>query len=48
MSRYAVNLFPVLLNILSDSSDEVVLQGLIVLAEIVNSTEFKDGTNYLM
>jgi len=38
MSAYAITLFPVLLGILSDSSDEVVLQGLIVLAEIVNAS----------
>lgn len=38
MSAHASGLFPVLLGILSDSSDEVVLQGLIVLAEIVNTT----------
>lgn len=38
MSAHASGLFPVLLGILSDNSDEVVLQGLIVLAEIVNTT----------
>jgi vacuole morphology and inheritance protein 14 len=41
MSTYSNDLFPVLLGILSDTSDEVVLQGLIVLAEIVNSTKNK-------
>lgn len=41
MALYATSLFPVLLSILSDNSDEVVLQGLIVLAEIVNSTQTK-------
>lgn len=39
MSTHAISLFPVLLGILSDSSDEVVLQGLIVLSEIVNSKD---------
>lgn len=39
MSVHATSLCPVLLGILSDSSDEVVLQGLVVLAEIVNSTK---------
>lgn len=38
MSAHTSGLFPVLLGILSDNSDEVVLQGLIVLAEIVNTT----------
>lgn len=38
MSQYTNSLFPVLLGILADNADEVVLQGLIVLAEIVNST----------
>ena len=38
MSVHVNGLFPVLLSILSDNSDEVVLQGLAVLAEIVNST----------
>ncbi|XP_037026812.1 protein VAC14 homolog [Bradysia coprophila] len=42
MSAHASGLFPVLLGILSDNSDEVVLQGLIVLAEIVNTTNTKD------
>lgn len=41
MALYATSLFPVLLSILFDNSDEVVLQGLIVLAEIVNSTHTK-------
>lgn len=38
MSTYATSLFPDLLKILSDESDEVVFQGLTVLAEIVGST----------
>lgn len=42
MATHATSLFPVLLGILADTSDEVVLQGLIVLAEIVNSTHAKD------
>uniref|UniRef100_A0A6B2EIP5 Protein VAC14 homolog n=1 Tax=Phlebotomus kandelakii TaxID=1109342 RepID=A0A6B2EIP5_9DIPT len=37
MSIHSVSLFPVLLGVLSDSSDDVVLQGLVVLAEIINS-----------
>lgn len=41
MSPYATSLFPDLLKILSDNSDEVVFQGLSVLAEIVNSTQSK-------
>lgn len=39
MNHHAVALFPVLLGVLSDSSDEVVLQGLEVLAEIVKSSD---------
>jgi vacuole morphology and inheritance protein 14 len=39
MSVHASNLFPVLLNILNDSSDEVVLEGLTVIADIVKSTK---------
>lgn len=39
MSPHAAGLFTVLLSVLSDDSDEVVLQGLVVLAEIVNSTQ---------
>lgn len=38
MSTHATSLFPVLLGVLSDNSDEVVLQGLAVLAEIVKTT----------
>lgn len=38
MSEEAATLFPVLLMVLSDSSDEVILPALAVLAEIVNST----------
>lgn len=41
MSNHAVNLYPVLFETLSDLSDEVVLKGLTVLAEIVNSTHSK-------
>lgn len=42
MSIHSVSLFPVLLGVLSDSSDDVVLQGLVVLAEIINSTSADD------
>lgn len=42
MSDHASNLFPVLLNILNDTSDEVVLEGLAVIADIVKSTRDKD------
>lgn len=42
MSLHATSLFPDLLKILSDNSDDVVFQGLSVLAEIVNSTHSKD------
>ncbi|XP_065072860.1 protein VAC14 homolog [Ochlerotatus camptorhynchus] len=46
MSSHANNLFPVLLrDCLSDSSDEVVLQAIVVLAEIVNSATAK-GSNF--
>ncbi|XP_053682737.1 protein VAC14 homolog [Sabethes cyaneus] len=42
MSSHANNLFPVLLrDCLSDNSDEVVLQAIVVLAEIVNSATAK-------
>lgn len=41
MAPHADELFTVLLNVLSDDSDEVVLQGLVVLAEIVSSTQAK-------
>ncbi|XP_019562748.3 protein VAC14 homolog [Aedes albopictus] len=42
MSSHANNLFPVLLrDCLSDSSDDVVLQAIVVLAEIVNSATAK-------
>lgn len=42
MSEHANNLSPALLDVLSsDSSDDVVLESLIVLAEIVNSTKSK-------
>lgn len=44
MSDHASKLFPVLLNILNDSADEVVLEGLKVMAEIiVNSTKERDN-----
>lgn len=39
MADHAVVLFPVLLGVLSDGSDEVVLQGLEVLAEIVKASD---------
>lgn len=42
MSSRASNLFPVLLNILNDANDEVVLEGLTVIADIVKSTKDKD------
>lgn len=42
MSSHASLLFPVLLNILNDSSDEVVLEGLAVIADIVKSTKEKN------
>lgn len=45
MSGHAASLFPVLLGVLSDSSDEVVLQGLEVLAEIVQSSDRENTTN---
>lgn len=41
MSNHATSLYPVLFETLSDFSDEVVVQGLTVLAEIVNSTSTK-------
>lgn len=42
MSEHANNLSPALLDVLSsDSSDDVVLESLVVLAEIVNSTKSK-------
>lgn len=47
MSTHAVVLFPVLLDVLSDSSDEVVLQGLEVLAEIVKASERDPETKNL-
>lgn len=46
MSNHAVNLYPVLFETLSDLSDEVVLKGLTVLAEIVNST-YSKGNNII-
>lgn len=41
MSSHATRLYPVLFETLSDFSDDVVVQGLTVLAEIVNSTSTK-------
>lgn len=38
MSTHAHSLYPVLFETLSNDSDEVVIQGLTVLAEIVNTT----------
>lgn len=38
MGQHASSLLPVLLGTLSDSSEEVVLEGLTVIADIVNST----------
>lgn len=43
MSKHTSNLFPVLLNILNDTSDEVVLEGLAVIADIVKSTKDKNS-----
>jgi vacuole morphology and inheritance protein 14 len=43
MSEHASNLLPVLLSNLNDSSDEVVLEGLSVIADIVNSFRDKDN-----
>ena len=43
MSKHTSNLFPVLLNILNDTSDEVVLEGLAVIADIVKSTKDNDS-----
>lgn len=45
MSKHASSLLPVLLNILNDSSDEVVLEGLTVIADIVKSTK-EQNTEY--
>lgn len=45
MTDHSVTLFPVLLGVLSDSSDEVVLQGLSVLAEIVKASD-RDAETY--
>lgn len=42
MSDHASNLFPILLQILNDTSDEVVLEGLAVIADIVKSNKGKD------
>lgn len=46
MSSHATNLYPVLFETLSDFSDEVVVQGLTVLAEIVDSTSTKGMKKY--
>lgn len=48
MAAHATGLFPVLLENLSDNSDEVVLQGLVVLAEIVNSAHAKGKVSSLL
>lgn len=45
MSTHAISLYPVLFETLSDISDEVVIQGLTVLAEIVHSTNPAKGKN---
>lgn len=42
MSDHASNLFPILLFILNDTSDEVVLEGLTVIADIVKSHKVKE------
>lgn len=44
MSGHAISLYPVLFETLSNNSDEVVIQGLTVLAEIVNCTNKSKGT----
>lgn len=44
MSNHAISLYPVLFETLSNSSDEVVIHGLTVLAEIVNCTNKSKGT----
>lgn len=48
MSGHAITLYPVLFETLSNNSDEVVIQGLTVLAEIVNCTNKSKGkiTNF--
>lgn len=45
ISDHASKLLPVLLNILNDASDEVVLEGLTVIADIVKSSKDK-GTDF--
>lgn len=45
MSTHANSLYPVLFETLSNNSDEVVIQGLTVLAEIVNCTNKSKGNN---
>lgn len=47
MSTHAISLYPVLFETLSGDSDEVVIQGLTVLAEIVNCTNTSKGLNPL-
>lgn len=47
MTSHAVVLFPVLLDVLSDGSDLVVLQGLEVLAEIVKASDRDPETKNL-
>lgn len=43
MSTHAISLYPVLFETLSNNSDEVVIKGLAVLAEIVNCTNKSKG-----
>lgn len=43
MSTHAISLYPVLFETLSNNSDEVVIEGLTVLAEIVNCTNKSKG-----
>lgn len=43
MSTHATSLYPVLFETLSDNSDEVVIRGLTVLAEMVNCTNATKG-----
>lgn len=45
MEQHSAAIFPVLLSTLFDTSDDVVLQGLVVLAEIVNSSTISKGSN---
>lgn len=43
MTTHATSLYPVLFETLSDNSDEVVIRGLTVLAEMVNCTNASKG-----